>query len=143
MARVIHTGSTPAKKRHAHMRTCAELLRLLSEKAQFDDEAKDMIALFVFSLRGIHETIEHSADVWDERNYWKRAEELRNQWLWSKKSADKIASLIADEAWDEIPNHIIELFPRFGHINVATITRNADHWCGALKALLNHDRTKS
>ncbi|MCY4159047.1 MAG: hypothetical protein OXE92_07805 [Bacteroidetes bacterium] len=136
MGRVIHTGNTPAKKRNAYIRTCAELLRLLAERAHFDDEEKDMAALFVFSLRGIYETIEHSAGVWDERNYWKRAETLRNDWLWSRKAADDLADLIREEAWEEIPAMLMELFPRFQQVNISTITRNADHWCGALKALL-------
>ena len=136
MARIIHTGNTPAKERSAHMRTCAELLRLLAGKDSFDEEAKDMVALFVFSLRGVYATIERSADVWDERNYWKRAETLRNDWLWSKKAADTLETLIHQEEWQKIPETMMELFPRFQKVNVLTITRNADHWCGALKALL-------
>lgn len=135
MARIIRTGGTPAKERNAHMRTCAELLRLLAEKDHFDEEAKDMAALFVFSLRGIYATIEGSADVWDERNYWKRAEALRNDWLWSKKAADTLESLIHQDEWKKIPDIMVELFPRFQQINVVNITRNADSWCGALKAL--------
>ena len=137
MARVIRTGNTPSKERSAYIRTCAELLRLLAEKNHFDDEAKDMTALFVFSLQGIYATIEHSADVWDERNYWKRAETLRNKWLWSKKAATNLIYLIRREEWDKVPDALIELFPRFHHVNVLTITRNADHWCGALNALLD------
>ncbi len=136
MARIIRTGKTPAKERNAHMRTCAELLRLLAEKDHFDEEAKDMTALFVFSLRGIYATIEGSADVWDERNYWKRAEALRNDWRWSRKAADTLEALIRQDEWTEIPGIMVELFPRFQQINVITITRNADHWCGARKALL-------
>ena len=136
MARIIRTGNTPAKERSAHMRTCAELLRLLAEKDYFDEEAKDMAALFVFSLRGIYATIEGSADVWDERNYWKRAEALRNDWRWSEKAADTLETLILQNKWREIPDIMMELFPRFQKVNVLTITRKADHWCGALKALL-------
>lgn len=136
MARVIHTGNTPSKERNAHIRTCAELLRLLAEKNHFDEEAKDMTALFVFSLQEIYSTIEHSADIWDERNYWKRAETLRNKWLWSKKAASHLIHLIRQEEWDEVPDTLMELFPQFDQINVLKITRNADHWCGALKALL-------
>lgn len=136
MARIIRTGNTPAKERNAHMRTCAELLRLLAEKDYFDEEAKDMVALFVFSLRGIYTTIEGSADVWDERNYWKRAEALRNDWRWSEKAADTLETLIRQDEWRKIPDIMMELFPRFQRVNVLTITRNADHWCGALKALL-------
>ena len=136
MGRVIRTGNTPAKERNAHIRTCAEVLRLLAEKDHFDEEAKDMTALFVFSLREIYTTIEHSADVWDERNYWKKAEALRNDWLWSKKAADALETLIRQGKWEEVPSMMMELFPRFHQVNVITITRNADHWCGALRALL-------
>lgn len=139
MARIIRTGNTPANVRNAHIRTCAELLRLLAQKDHMDEEAKDMAALFVFSLRGIYATIERSAEVWDERNYWKRAEALRNDWLWSRKAADTLADLIRQEQWEEIPDRMIELFPRFQNVNVATITRNADHWCGAMKALLSSE----
>jgi len=136
MGRIIRTGNTPAKERNAHIRTCAELLRLLAEKTYFDDEAKDMAALFVFSLRGIYATIEHSADVWDERNYWKRAEALRSDWRWSRKAANDLEDLIRKEDWEEVPAMMMNLFSRFHQINVLTVTRNADHWCGALKALL-------
>ncbi|MCY3630420.1 MAG: hypothetical protein F4065_01685 [Rhodothermaceae bacterium] len=136
MARIIRTGNTPAKERNAHMRTCAELLRLLAEKDYFDEEAKDMVALFIFSLRGIYATIEGSADVWDERNYWKRAEALRNDWRWSEKAADTLETLIRQDEWRKIPDIMMELFPRFQKVTIVTITRNADHWCGALKALL-------
>ncbi len=136
MGRIIRTGKTPAKERNAHIRTCAELLRLLAEKDHFDEEAKDMAALFVFSLRGIYSTIEHSADVWDERNYWKRAETLRNDWLWSRKAADDLEHLIRLNVWDQIPSVLMDLFPKFHQVNILSITRSADDWCGALSALL-------
>ena len=139
MGRIIRTGDTPAKERNAQIRTCAEILRLLAERNHFDDEAKDMTALFVLSLRGIYATIERSADVWDERNYWKKAEALRNDWLWSRKAADALEALIRQEDWEEVPELMMELFPRFQHVNVLTITRNADYWCGALKALIDSE----
>ncbi len=140
MGRIIRTGKTPAKERNAHIRTCAELLRLLAEKDQFDDEAKDMAALFVFSLRGIYATIEHSADVWDKRNYWKRAEALRNDWLWSRKAADDLEHLIRLNVWDQVPDVLMDLFPRFHEVNILNITRSADDWCGAYHALLKSNK---
>ena len=136
MARLIQTGETPAKKRHAHLRSCAEVLRLLAQRPTFDDEAKDMTAFFVFNLRGIYQTIDESAHAWDERNYWKKAESLREKWRWSRTAANDLATLIRKEQWHEVPALLLSLMPYFGDITVASITRDADWWCGAHRALL-------
>ncbi|MEX0821087.1 MAG: hypothetical protein WD021_02985 [Rhodothermales bacterium] len=135
MARIISTGETPAKKRHAHMRSCAEVLRLLAQRPRFDAESKDMAAFLVFNLRGIYETIDESAHAWDERNYWKKAEALREKWRWSSTQADRIEACILSDGWQDIPALLVELIPHFSSIKVTKLTRDADWWCGALTAL--------
>ncbi|NBC17873.1 MAG: hypothetical protein GVY18_11230 [Bacteroidetes bacterium] len=136
MSRIIQTGMTPAKRRHAHRRSCAEVLRLLAQRAAFDAEAKDMTAFLVHNLRGIFETIDESAHSWDERGYWRKAERLRADWLWSRTAADELEALIRAAQWEAVPPQLIDLLPHFEDVTVKTITRNADWWCGALRALL-------
>ena len=135
MARIISTGETPAKKRHACMRSCAEVLRLLAQRARFDAEAQDMTAFLVFNLRGIYETIDESAHAWDERNYWKKAENLRDSWRWSRTYADRLEKLVLGEKWAEVPPVLLDLVPHFNGVTITAITRDSDWWCGALKAL--------
>jgi len=138
MSRIVNTGQTPAKRRHAHRRSCAEVLRLLAEKCltdHFDAEAKDMVAFLVFNLRGIYQTIDESAHAWDEKNYWKKAEALRERWRWSRTAARELEALVLDDDWDAIPIQLIGLTERFQDVTVRSITRNADWWCGALRAL--------
>jgi len=138
MSRIVNTGQTPAKRRHAHRRSCAEVLRLLAQKRltdHFDDEAKDMVAFLVFNLRGIYQTIDESAHAWDEKNYWKKAEGLRERWRWSRTAARDLEALILDDDWSAIPVQLIGLTERFQDVTVRSITRNADWWCGALRAL--------
>lgn len=138
MSRIVNTGQTPAKRRHAHRRSCAEVLRLLAEKRltdHFDDEAKDMVAFLVFNLRGIYQTIDESAHAWDEKNYWKKAEALRERWRWSRTAARELEALILDDDWSAIPIQLIGLAEHFQDVTVRSITRNADWWCGALRAL--------
>ncbi|GIV59381.1 hypothetical protein GQ464_006685 [Rhodocaloribacter litoris] len=136
MSRIITTGETPASRRHAHMRSCAEVLRLLAQRARFDDEARDMTAFLVFNLRDIYRTIDESAGAWDERNYWKKAEALREKWRWCRTAADELETLIRADRWNEVPARLLALVPHFQHITIAAITRNADWWCGAYRALL-------
>ncbi len=121
------------------MRSCAEVLRLLAQHSAFDDEAQDMTAFVVFSLRNIYRSIDDSAQVWDDRSYWKKAERLRHKWLWSVKAADRLEALIRADRWDDVPQVLIALVPHFAGITVRTITRDAGLWCGARRALLSRE----
>jgi len=117
------------------MRSCAEVLRLLAQRPTFDEEAKDMTAFLVFNLRDIYRNIDESAQAWDERNYWKKAEALRETWRWSRTTAEQLEKLILQEAWAEVPTLLMTLLPHVGGITITQITRNADWWCGARSAL--------
>ena len=145
MSRIIQTGQTPAKRRHAHRRSCAEVLRLLAERTAggFDDEARDMAAFLVFNLRGIYATIDESAHAWDDKNYWKKAEGLRERWRWSQTAARELEALLRQDKWREVPPLLITLIPHFGDVTVKSITRDADWWCGALRALLREGDSES
>ena len=136
MARIIHTGDTPAKRRHALMRSCAEVLRLLAQRPAFDAEAQDMAAFLVFNLRDVYQIIDESAQSWDDRRYWKKAEALRAKWRWAPLAADALEARIRAGEWAAVPPLLIELVPHFSGVTVTAITRDADWWCGAHRALL-------
>ncbi|MEM1126305.1 MAG: hypothetical protein AAGI71_06605 [Bacteroidota bacterium] len=135
MGRVIQTGDTPAKRRRRHLRSCAEVIRLLAQRPTFDAEAQDMAAFLVFTLRDLYAVIDASADSWDERGYWKKAEKLRHDWLWARHAAADLETLILNDRWPDVPPLLIGLVPHVSDVTVATLTRDADWWCGALRAL--------
>lgn len=118
------------------MRSCAEVLRLLATRESFDEESQDMAAFLVFSLRGIAKTIEESALSWDDKNYWKKAEGLRQKWRWSELTAAELEELVVAGQWQRIPPVLIGLIPYFADVNVQTITRGQDWWVGARRSLL-------
>lgn len=148
MGRIIHAGDTAAKRRHAHLRSCAEVLRLLAQNpalgtGRFDEEARDMTAFLVFNLRSIGETIEESAQAWDDRNYWKKAEKLRADWRWARFAADDLERLALDGGWAEVPPRLIALVPHFQSVTVTQQTRDADWWVGAYRALRKQAATRA
>ena len=118
------------------MRSCAEVLRLLASGDSFDEEAQDMSAFLVFSMRGIAKTIEESALSWDDKNYWKKAEGLRQKWRWTELKAAELEELVVTGKWQLVPPLLIGLIPYFASINVQTITRSQDWWVGARRSLL-------
>lgn len=136
MSRVINTDS-PGKRRNQLMRTSAELLRHLSQKSEIDADAKDMLALLVFSLREIADGIEESTIAWEKRDYWMKAEEFRAKWGWTHRMGSELEALIFKQAWDELPALMVRLLPYFSDIKVNKITRKDQAWLGCYQQLLS------
>ena len=134
MSRVVNPNST-GKERNQLMRTAAELLRRLSQKSAVDDEAKDMVAALAFCLRGIEEGIEKSAAVWEKRDYWIKAERLRQKWGWAGNAAATLEHIVQQDDWEELPQAMAALLPHFSEIKILRFTRDPSTWQGAYRRL--------
>lgn len=135
MGRVINPDSA-GKQRSQAMRTIAELLRHLGQKPGMDDEAKDMVAALIFSLREIDEGIESSAEAWEKRDYWKKADELRLRWGWAGRMADELQALVFAGLWSELPTAFVKLFPHVSDITVTKLMRKESDWLGSYNRLM-------
>jgi hypothetical protein len=135
MSRVVNTNN-PGNIRNQMMRTSAELLRHLSQKAALDDEAKDMAALLVYCLREIDDGIEGSALAWEKRDYWIKAEQLRQRWMWTGKAIASLETMIRTEAWETLPGIMADLFGYFADIKITKFTRSSSVWEGAYQRLV-------
>ena len=135
MSRVVNTDSV-GKARNQHMRTAAEVMRRLSQKAELDDEAKDMVACLVYCFREIEDGIEEAMVAWEKRNYWNKVEQFRQQWTWVGRASAQLEHLIRTEAWDQLPAQLASLFGHFSEITINKFTRDADAWAGAYNRLL-------
>jgi hypothetical protein len=135
MGRVINPDST-GKQRNQIMRTAAELLRHLSQKTTLDADAKDMVSALVFCFREIDEGIEASAQAWEKRDYWMKADELRQRWSWPGRTADELAALVLGEQWDNLPPIMVKLLPRFADFTITKFTRSEAMWRGSHMRLL-------
>ena len=134
MTRVINTNS-PGKRRNAHLRTIAEILRRLSQQREVNDDTKDMVAMLVYSLRGIDVTIEESIRAWEKRGYWKKADDFQQKWWWSSLLALSIEDLVKNDDWDLLPETMMQLFPHISDIRVNKLTRNPEDWRGVWQKL--------
>lgn len=135
MSRVINIDN-PSKRRNANQRTIAELLRHLSQKSTLDEDAKDMVATIVHSLRDIVDGVEQTVTAWEKRDYWMKAERFLREWEWAAEMAANLEDIIRNEAWDLLPELLAELFPRYADVQIKTMTRKPDVWRGAYRELL-------
>jgi hypothetical protein len=133
MSRVISIDG-PGKVRNRHRRTIAEALRRLSQKPQLDDEAKDLVALIVFSLHGMADTVDRTTDAWEKRDYFLKAERFREQWRWLEPTADELRG-----QWDQLPSVLAGLMPHFADIRIKQMTRKPTLWQGAYERFMQED----
>lgn len=135
MSRVINPDS-PGKTRNQHMRTLAEILRRLASKSMMDDEARDMAAAMVFIFRDIDAGVDQSAQAWEKRDYWLKADRFRREWEWAAQAATDLKDVIQNEAWDIFPRLMMDLFPHFSGTRIKKYTRKPELWQGAYTRLM-------
>ena len=138
MSRVINTNS-PTKIRNHNRRTIAEMMQRLAQKPALDDEAKDMAATIVLSLRKIHETVETTIEAWEKRDYWMKAERFARDWQWTMKIAADLEDVIRADAWDLLPELLMTLYPHFSDIQIKTLTRKPVAWEHHYKFLMKQE----
>ena len=138
MARVINTNS-PGKRRNAHMRTIAEILRRLSQQQEINQESKDMVAMLVFCLRGIDSTVEESMVAWEKRGYWKKSDEFQQKWWWASRMSRSIEDLLQNECWEQLPETMMQLYTHVADLKVNRLTRDPSTWQGAYQKLLSQN----
>ena len=138
MPRIINTAN-PGKLRNQERRTIAEILRHLMGKATLDQEARDMAAAVVFSLRAIDATIDATTEAWEKRNYYLKADRFRLEWEWVRPAAERLESLIRQEAWDKLPEEMVGLMPHFGDVKIAKFTRRPETWHASYQLLLSEE----
>lgn len=141
MGRVINTDSI-GKRRNQLMRTSAEMLRQVSQKQEIDDEAKDMLALLVFSLREIADGVAEATRAWEKRNYWVKIEQFEQRWGWADMMAKRLEKLVLNEEWQNLPDFMLKLLPKFAEIKVTKFTRKETEWRGMYEKLLRESETE-
>lgn len=106
----------------------------MSQKPELDDEAKDLVAIIVYSLHGIADTIDQAIDAWEKRDYYLKAERFREQWRWLEPLTDELSGIVGgngEARWDELPAVLARLMPYFADIKIKQMTRKPSLWQGA------------
>jgi hypothetical protein len=132
---IVNLDSTGAERQRLR-RTIAEALNRLMAKRTLDDEARDLSALIVLSLRRMDEGVSRSAAVWERRGYYVKADRLRTDWEWAARSADRMTVLIRGGDWARLPVVLAGLAPRFADVQVVKLTRSPRTWQGAYDKLM-------
>ena len=108
----------------------------LTMEANVVTKAKDLIALIVYSLRGIAAGVDQSASAWEKRDYFVKADKFRMEWSWAEKYANKLEVMLRGQLWGDLPMALAELAPKFSDITVTKYVRTEALWQGRYRQLM-------
>lgn len=135
MGRIVHTNR-PSTQRQRLRRTIAEALHRLMRKNKPDEEAKDLVALIVFSLRELSAGVDRSAQAWEKRGYFMKADRFRRDWEWAEAMAKQLEAQLRAGDWPRLSASLGTLSVRFSDIRITRLTRSASLWEGCYRRLL-------
>lgn len=141
MSRVITTDSV-GKERRQLRRTIAEALRHLASKKEFDEESRDLTALIVFSLRRLEQGVDQTATAWEKRDYYLKADRFRLEWEWVEQTAYGLETALLLGRWEQVPEILTGLFPKFTDVTISRYTRSPDLWQGCYQRLSTGSSTR-
>ena len=136
MSRIINTKGNPTTQRNRLRRSIAEALRRLMEKQGFDSESKDLAAFIVFALREIAEGVNQSAEAWEKRDYYMKAERFRRDWEWCGPMERLLTTALIYEQWNELPPLFARRLGQVQDITSTKRTRGDRLWDGAYDRLV-------
>lgn len=96
MARVIRPDS-PSRLRTSILESIRSTLPALGTAAS-DTELRDRLAFILLALRQLQASIETTAEAWERRAYWVKADQFRRSWAWVAPLAQALTkALLAGE----------------------------------------------
>jgi len=88
MSRVIRPDS-PSRLRAALLDSVRATLPALNT-AGSDAQLLDRLAFILLALRQVQASIEPTAEAWERRAYWVKADQFRRSWAWVGARADSL-----------------------------------------------------
>ncbi len=108
MGRVIHT-TNPTRARAATIKRMASLLREHSLSSKPGNETLDLAAALISNLQEIRDSVDRTAEAWEKRDYWIKADAFRRQWNWVEKILSGMKESLQSGNLPDLQKWILEL----------------------------------
>lgn len=128
------------KRRDRYVKAIVLAMRELVGKKKVDDEARDLTAFIVLTLKQIDATVDETCVAWEKRDYWIKADRFRSDWFWTKAAATKVEQAVAENKWQLVPAAVQNMAKHLQDVALPKRDWGAP-WVGAY-ALLMDKRAK-
>jgi hypothetical protein len=139
MARIIRPDS-PARARSALVAALSTALADLDGERDPAD-VRDRLAYAGLVLRELERSTERTAEAWENRGYWLKADQFRRDWKWAAESAAAILGPLLEEDLSAAQAAALALLARLSEASDAPAPKGpAKAWAGAFERVKNDPR---
>ena len=136
MARIIRPDS-PARARSSIVATLRAALADPGLVAN-PDNVRDRLAFAGLALRELERSIERTAEAWERRGYWLKADQFRREWGWAGQGAEAILAPLLKDDLEGARGAANDLLPRLPE--TSTVKPSGTRWAGAYARLKGDPR---
>ena len=101
-----------------------------------DTNSLDMAAYVVLALEKIAESVDRSAEAWEKRDYWLKADQFRQEYLWIEPSLMALKPAVIAQDWTILVPALVQVAQRLKNVQIAQNHRIGTPWVGARDLLL-------
>ncbi len=135
MSRVIQSENGAAE-RNRMCRAIVLSLRELMQQTEPDDLSLDLAAFISLALQEIQHTVDVSANAWEKRGYWLKADRFRMEWEWSQELGVKFQQAVLEKDWGNIAMLSAKLAQKLAKTRLPQRNRLGTPWVGAWDKLI-------
>lgn len=130
LGRVINPEGA-GKERTQLTRSVVLALRALVQQNEPNQETRDLAAYIALALLAIEDTVDVSAQAWEKRGYWVKADRYRMEWAWSSKLGKAMKDAVLREDWAYIARTAAQVAEHLKDVEVPKRHHLGTPWVGA------------
>ena len=139
MARILHPDS-PARARGGLVAAISTALADM-DGGRDPADLRDRLAYAGLALRELERSTERTAEAWEHRGYWLKADQFRREWIWAAESATAILDPLLQgdlPAAQAAASALLQRLRRAPNTPAAKVP--AKGWAGAFERMRNDPR---
>jgi hypothetical protein len=115
LGRIIRT-TNPTRQRTLSIKKMTADIRNSLRAPNQDADLFELGAALTTSLQEIKVSVNQTAEAWEKRDYWLKADAFRRQWFWSEKYHTSISQSVVSKNLADLQKQIIELGEKLGSL---------------------------
>lgn len=100
VSRVIRTEAA-TRLRDRQLTLAAIALEGIERPDLGAQDLRDRLAFVSLALAEVQRSVEQTADAWEKRGYWVKADRFRTDWMWLPERLQKLDRSLAEQKLDE------------------------------------------
>jgi hypothetical protein len=118
LGRIIRT-TNPTRQRSLSIKKMTTAIQVFLRSPSPDEDILPLGTALAASLKEIHDSVDRTAEAWEKRDYWLKADAFRRQWSWAEKFHAGIDQAVACRDVHGLQHQILELGEKLGSLKTA------------------------